>query len=603
MLKFVVTQPGMPPQEISVPGHSASVGRAPSCDVVINQQVVSKQHLRILHGTVVVDLGSINGTFVEGNRLSGACLIEGRPLALGQSGIELRVESEEVPGEATSPDAAPDADLENFRSEYALLESEAARLRRELAAWQEGAGTQEELVASLTSENEALRGRLDSLKRDLEERETDDGDSVQARLAMQRVESVNELNEGLSREVERLKAELQALSEEQPEPEVANEFEYNEALLAEKQELEEALKEMRVELMKARGDLEQERSKAGKHTDQTNLVRKLRKELEALQQAAPAAPAGGADLQQAREELVALRTRIAELEGQAAAAAPAAGNPSDLFFKLQADNAELRRKLAAFESAGGDAPAAAPESKYVKELMEARLRITALESEISNLKVAQPAPAPATPAAPTPGRAAAPPVAASGSGTIRDILDVLVDRDVDALSRASGGSAEEFVLVESLRFMRHAERVVTRVAGDLIQLFMMERTMLPDTSGSYRDHVADLLRDASSSSAQRGLVEYLENLARWLVAAVGAHRKAAVLFAEQIKKELTEERLTSGESLPAYARVPMLAGNELWRRAQEYLQSLSPDIIDERIDELARRQAQRIVKENTAKLD
>jgi len=345
-------------------------------------------------------------------------------------------------------------------------------------------------------------------------------------------------------------------------------------------------------------------------------VRKLRKELEALQAAgaAPAAaPAAGPELEKARQDVLTLRARVAELEGHQAEAAPAAGNPSDLFFKLQADNAELRRKLAALEGAAGDgAPAAGvPESKYVKELMEARLRITALESEISNLKVSAPAPglppqAPAVvqPAPVAPAATAAPPSAsAAGGGAIRDILGVLVDRDVDGLARATGGSAEEFVMIESLRFMRHAERVVTRVAGDLIQLFMMERTMLPDTSGSYRDHVADLLRDASSSSAQKGLVEYLENLARWLVAAVGAHRKAAVLFAEQIKKDLTEERLTKGDSLPAYARVPMLAGNELWRRAQEYLQALSSDMIDERIDELARRQAQRIVKENTAKLD
>jgi hypothetical protein len=42
----------------------------------------------------------------------------------------------------------------------------------------------------------------------------------------------------------------------------------------------------------------------------------------------------------------------------------------------------------------------------------------------------------------------------------------------------------------------------------------------------------------------------------------------------------------------------MIAGNELWRRVQDYLATLSPDTIDERIEELAREQAQLLLNES-----
>jgi pSer/pThr/pTyr-binding forkhead associated (FHA) protein len=51
------------------------VGRGPSCDVIIDEPFVSKQHLRILHGTVAIDLKSSNGTFIDGRRLTQAVLL------------------------------------------------------------------------------------------------------------------------------------------------------------------------------------------------------------------------------------------------------------------------------------------------------------------------------------------------------------------------------------------------------------------------------------------------------------------------------------------------------------------------------------------------
>ncbi len=590
MLKFVVSLPGQPDREIVVAGDVATVGRVAPCDVVIDQPYVSKQHLRIFHGTVAVDLGSSNGTFVEGRRLTEAILLEGRTLAISLNGVKLRVDAAPA-GEASTDEG----DLENLRSRYVLLEAEIVELKRDLGKARDTAD-QEELIGRLKGENASLRKRLDTLKGELEEREVDDGGSVQAKLAMQRVGSVQELNEKLQEEVERLRAEREARAAAtapadagaRPDAGVGSDGGGEEAAA------------LRAEVERLREGLEREKAAARVHADQTELVRKLRKEIEALR-AASGAAAPPPDLEralaQSRDEVKELRARAAELEGKLAEAAPAPQNVSDLFFKLQAENTELRRRVAALDKGGAAAGAPAPkETKHVKELMEARLRITALESELARLKAGGAAPVPATsvpkvPARPVPAERAA----AAPACDVRRILQVVVDKDVAGLARPKGGSVEEFVLVESVRLLRQVERVVTRMAGDLIQLFQLQ-TMLPDTSGCYRAIVSELLVTPDDASRER-LGEYLEKLGRWLVASLAAHRKAAVLFAGKLKEDLSEKSLTARDPLPPYARVPMLAGNELWRRSQEYLLHLSPDAIDERIDELARAQAQRILNE------
>ncbi len=175
-------------------------------------------------------------------------------------------------------------------------------------------------------------------------------------------------------------------------------------------------------------------------------------------------------------------------------------------------------------------------------------------------------------------------------------MQAFADDDIEALVRPTGGPSEEFLLIESLRLLRHVEKVVTRVAGDLIQLFRLQ-TMLPDTVGTYRDHVATLLSELDDARSRAKMVEYMETLGRWLVASIASHRKAAVLFATQLKTDLSEAGLTADAPLPSFAKVPMLASGELWKRTQDYLTALSPDAIDERLDELAREQAQSLLNE------
>jgi pSer/pThr/pTyr-binding forkhead associated (FHA) protein len=597
VFKVVVIQPGQPEREILVEGQSALVGRLDSCDVVLDKPFVSKQHVRLLYGIVAVDLGSSNGTYLNGRKLSEPALLEGGKLVIGQNGIELRVEGlaagDTQPASAPAPaPAEAEAELENLRSRFALMELEAAKLRRELAQLREGGAAVEE-PARLRGENQSLRERLESLKRELEEREQEDGASVQARLARDRMASAQELNEKLQLENDRLRAELRV------RPQAAAAAPAASGPDADADSLRAELERSRGESESLRAELKRQMAAARAKEDQTDLVRKLRAELEALRSAAlpsAEAPAVSPDLEAALEEGRALKARVAELEGRLAAAGPPQGaQVSDLFFKLQSENAELKRKLAALEKApakGGASAQRDSAGRLVKDLMEARLRITALEAEISHLKVqtvsgvklpkgAKPAPA---------ERPAAAPVA----GGVRGILQVVASKDIEGLPRTLSGPAEEFVVAESVRLLRNVERVVTRVAGDLIQLFQLQ-TMLPDTQGNYRIIVAELLADANDRGARDRLVAYLETLGRWLVASIGAHRKAALLFAEGLKAELSQEGLTADEPLPAVKRVAGLAGVELWRRAQQALKQLTPQVMDERIDALAREQAQQIL--------
>src|SRR5262249_41057489 len=62
---------------------STVIGRAPECDLVIKASEVSKRHCRIqlaADGASVEDLGSINGTFVNGQQIQRARLSDGDEL-------------------------------------------------------------------------------------------------------------------------------------------------------------------------------------------------------------------------------------------------------------------------------------------------------------------------------------------------------------------------------------------------------------------------------------------------------------------------------------------------------------------------------------------
>jgi hypothetical protein len=86
---------GAPPLEID--RERVLVGRDPGCDVVIDDKSVSRRHAALERrgsGFVVVDQGSANGSFVNGEQVSEAPLYDGQELRLGMVPFRVEIESE-----------------------------------------------------------------------------------------------------------------------------------------------------------------------------------------------------------------------------------------------------------------------------------------------------------------------------------------------------------------------------------------------------------------------------------------------------------------------------------------------------------------------------
>ncbi|MFK7916925.1 MAG: FhaA domain-containing protein [Ilumatobacter sp.] len=65
-------------ERISLGEHTTSVGRLPDCTITIEDGNVSREHARVQPGPtgyVVIDLGSTNGTLLNGQRINGQHLL------------------------------------------------------------------------------------------------------------------------------------------------------------------------------------------------------------------------------------------------------------------------------------------------------------------------------------------------------------------------------------------------------------------------------------------------------------------------------------------------------------------------------------------------
>jgi len=87
--RLVMSQGPQPGQAFTLDRDALTVGRDPGNSIVIDDPQVSRQHARIAHqgGLMVIeDLGSTNGTFINGMRLTGPhALTNGDAIGLGES--------------------------------------------------------------------------------------------------------------------------------------------------------------------------------------------------------------------------------------------------------------------------------------------------------------------------------------------------------------------------------------------------------------------------------------------------------------------------------------------------------------------------------------
>jgi adenylate cyclase len=100
-------------QTVTLPaGRPLVVGRTPGCDLPVRDSTVSRRHAELAPsdgGLEVRDLGSTNGTFVNGERIEQGMARPGDQVTFGRAVFELRDEPEDGRGESVSEAQALDA--------------------------------------------------------------------------------------------------------------------------------------------------------------------------------------------------------------------------------------------------------------------------------------------------------------------------------------------------------------------------------------------------------------------------------------------------------------------------------------------------------------
>jgi pSer/pThr/pTyr-binding forkhead associated (FHA) protein len=112
--KLIVIQPGGPEKEYGLSKMSVSLGRAMTNDIILNDARTSRSHARLEDGPSgrkIVDLGSSNGTRVNGNRVQMAHLQPGSLITLGNDQLRFEVSMPREAVEMTMIDSEADFDL------------------------------------------------------------------------------------------------------------------------------------------------------------------------------------------------------------------------------------------------------------------------------------------------------------------------------------------------------------------------------------------------------------------------------------------------------------------------------------------------------------
>jgi sigma-B regulation protein RsbU (phosphoserine phosphatase) len=97
-IRLSVTQPNLAPMKVDLTGPLITLGRATECTIPIRDRYLSRRHAEIAfdeHAWIVRDLGSVNGTLLNGARLVGSApLRPGDKITLGDT--EIVFEADEI---------------------------------------------------------------------------------------------------------------------------------------------------------------------------------------------------------------------------------------------------------------------------------------------------------------------------------------------------------------------------------------------------------------------------------------------------------------------------------------------------------------------------
>lgn len=77
-------------QRYLLTGPVTVIGRGSEADIIVDDGGVSRRHLEIRitpDGVIATDLGSTNGTYVEGHHIAAATLVDGNTLSIGRTRI------------------------------------------------------------------------------------------------------------------------------------------------------------------------------------------------------------------------------------------------------------------------------------------------------------------------------------------------------------------------------------------------------------------------------------------------------------------------------------------------------------------------------------
>ena len=146
-------------KEVGIEVNTVTIGRAPKGDIFIDNPAVSFHHARVFSEAgiyYVEDLGSLNGTFLNGARVTKAPLTHGDVLTVGKHSVRFSLDRPGVKVPAPAPKAEPEDDAAKLTGTMVLD----TKMRRELQeAFAKGktafAGSRAAQVGKLT----VLKGR------------------------------------------------------------------------------------------------------------------------------------------------------------------------------------------------------------------------------------------------------------------------------------------------------------------------------------------------------------------------------------------------------------------------------------------------------------